>query len=202
LTSSSVLASSSKRNLVRPSQNLTGSRWNLVRPGWEKDPANREIRENRPGSFYCFHLKIRPHAQELGTKARVPTAKAQVLGLPARLPMTKAQVLLPSANVLEALARVLTVQADGRAEQKLLKKAEINRKTRKIAKMPRFSLHPSAFPPKRQRRGIVVASKSPMAQAPFRSDLSGWRFAGALRFGVGKRRLKTARRFNAGENAA
>ena len=73
--------------------------------------------------------------------------------------MTKAQVLLPSADVLEALARVLTVQADGRAEQKLLKKAEINRKTRKIAKMPRFILLP--FPPK-----------------------------------------KTARRFNAGENAA
>jgi len=81
--------------------------------------------------------------------------------------MTKAQVLLPSADVLKALARVLTVQADGRAEQKLLKKAEINRKTRKIAKMPRFSLQPSAFiippqsPPQRQRRGIVVASKPP-----------------------------------------
>ena len=41
-----------------------------------------------------------------------------------------------------------------------------------------------------------------MAQAPFRSDLIGWRFAGAIRFGVGKRRLKIARRFNAGENAA
>jgi hypothetical protein len=39
-------------------------------------------------------------------------------------------------------------------------------------------------------------------QAPFRSDLIGWRFAGAIRFGVGKRRLKTARRDNAGENAA
>src|ERR1039458_5749061 len=36
-----------------------------------------------------------------------------------------------------------------------------------------------------------------MAQAPFRSDLIGWRFAGASRFGVGKRRLKIARRFNA-----
>src|SRR5674476_1354254 len=114
--------------------------------------------------------------------------------------MTKAQVLLPSADVLKASARVLTVQADGRAEQKLLKKAEINRKTRKIAKPPRFILLP--FPPKRQRRGIVVASKPPMAQAPFRSDLIGWRFAGAIRFGAGKRRLKTARRDNAGENAA
>jgi hypothetical protein len=62
-----------------------------------------------------------------------------VLGLPARLPMTKAQVLLPSADVLKASARVLTVQADGHAEQKLLKKAEINRKTRKIAKMPASS---------------------------------------------------------------
>src|ERR1035437_5544355 len=67
-------------------------------------------------------------------------------------------------------------------------------------KPPLFILLP--FPPKRQRRGIVVASKPPMAQAPFRSDLIGWRFAGALRFGVGKRRLKIARRFNAGENAA
>jgi hypothetical protein len=112
-----------------------------------------------------------PGARGCEAKAQVPTAKAQVLGLPARLPMTKAQVLLPSADVLEALARVLTVQADGRAEQKLLKKAEINRKTRKIAKTA--PLHPSAFPPKRQRRGIVVASKPPMAQAPFRSDYPG-----------------------------
>jgi hypothetical protein len=103
--------------------------------------------------------------------------------------MTKAQVLLPSADVLKASARVLTVQADGREDQ-------FHRKTRKIAKMPRFILLP--FPPKRQRRGIVVASKPPMAQAPFRSDLIGWRFAGASRFGVGKRRLKIARRFNAG----
>ena len=112
--------------------------------------------------------------------------------------MTKAQVLLPSADVLKASARVLTVQADGREDQ-------FHRKTRKIAKMPRFSLHPSAFiisQSQRQRRGIVVASKPPMAQAPFRSDLIGWLFAGAIRFGVGKRRLKIARRFNAGENAA
>ena len=131
--------------------------WNLVRPGWEKDPANREIRENRPGSFYCFHLKIRPHAQELGTKARVPTAKAQGLGLPARLPMTKAQVLLPSADVLEASARVLTVQADGREDQ-------FHRKTRKIAKMPRFIILPSSFclspatPAARHRCSIQTAN--------------------------------------------
>jgi hypothetical protein len=45
-------------------------------------------------------------------------AKALVLGVPARLPMIKAQVLLPSADVLEALARVLAIQAHVRAEQK------------------------------------------------------------------------------------
>ena len=71
---------------------------------------------------------------------------------------------------------------------------------RNTRKPSRFILLP--FPPQRQRRGIVVASKPPMAQAPFRSDLIGWRFAGASRFGVGKRRLKIARRDNAGENAA
>jgi len=45
-------------------------------------------------------------------------AKALVLGVPAGLPMTKAQVLAPSADVLEALARVLTIQARVRKEQK------------------------------------------------------------------------------------
>ena len=68
LSSSSVRAASSRRNLVcasksrlssgrnqtNSSRNLTGSRWNLVRPGWEKDPANREIRENRPASSFCL----------------------------------------------------------------------------------------------------------------------------------------------------
>ena len=63
--------------------------------------------------------------------------------------MTKAQVLLPPADVLEASARVLAVQADGRAEQKLLKKAEINRKTRKIHErrlVSSFILLLSSFP--------------------------------------------------------
>ena len=72
----------------------------------------------RTGSFYRSDFKIRPYAQVLGTKARVPTPKAQELGLPARLPMTQAQVLLPPARVLEASARVLAVQADRREEQK------------------------------------------------------------------------------------
>jgi hypothetical protein len=49
--------------------------------------------------------------------------------------MTKAQVLWPPADVLEASARVLAVQADGRAEQKLLKKTEINRETRNNTKI-------------------------------------------------------------------
>jgi hypothetical protein len=35
---------------------LTGSRWNLVRPGWEKDPANRELREPREISAFRFPL--------------------------------------------------------------------------------------------------------------------------------------------------
>ena len=49
--------------------------------------------------------------------------------------MTKAQVLWPPADGLAASARVLAVQADGRAEQKLLKKTEINRETRNNTKI-------------------------------------------------------------------
>ena len=47
----------------------------------------------------------------------MPTPKAQELGLPARLPTPSAHVLASSADVLEALACVLEVQADGREDQ-------------------------------------------------------------------------------------
>jgi hypothetical protein len=69
------------------------------------------------GSFYCFELKTRPPAHALGAKAHVPTPKAQELGLPARLPTPSAHMLASSADVLEALACVLEVQADGREDQ-------------------------------------------------------------------------------------
>jgi hypothetical protein len=87
----------------------------------------------------------------------VPTAKAQVLGLPARLPMTKAQVLLPSADVLKASARVLTVQADGREDQ-------FHRKTRKIHER---------FEEARQGWHICSIGNHLFFQAPFSNDIIG-----------------------------